>query len=119
MAWWKRKIASTLFAEPPSVSGGVRLYVCAAASASNVTPPPPHTHIPPLLPRPLMQARFDEALDAFELAERIDPGFWKMNRVMLGKTNAKLNNKDAAKAHLEVRGRGLPSPLTASAGSSR
>lgn len=65
MSWVKRKLASTLFAEPPKAS-------------------------------------YADALGYFKQAERISPGFWKMNLVMLGKCSLKLNNKEEATAFFEA-----------------
>ena len=64
MPWWKRKVASTVFAEPPSSS-------------------------------------YREALDFFNLAERISPGFWKKNLLMVAKCHLAMNNKADAELPLE------------------
>lgn len=42
------------------------------------------------------QATYQEALEFFESAERTDPGFWMMNRVMIANTHEKLGNKEKA-----------------------
>ncbi|XP_022241366.1 regulator of microtubule dynamics protein 1-like isoform X2 [Limulus polyphemus] len=39
---------------------------------------------------------YEEALEHFENAERLDPDFYSMNLLMLGKTYLKLNNKEKA-----------------------
>ena len=48
------------------------------------------------------QASYVEAKEYFSQAERISPGFWKMNLVMLGKCEMKLNNNAAAAEFLQV-----------------
>jgi hypothetical protein len=40
-------------------------------------------------------------LEAFERAERISPGFWKMNQVMLAKSHQKLGHAAEAKQFLQ------------------
>jgi tetratricopeptide (TPR) repeat protein len=42
------------------------------------------------------EASYDDALRYFDGAERLDPGFWKMNQVMLAKTHVAMGNKSQA-----------------------
>jgi hypothetical protein len=46
-------------------------------------------------------ATFDEAHEHFAAAERIEPGFYPRNRLLLGKTSLKLKDRDAARRWLE------------------
>ncbi len=50
----------------------------------------------------LAQASYVEAKEYFTQAERISPGFWKMNLVMLGKCELKLNNNEGALEFFKV-----------------
>jgi hypothetical protein len=73
----------------------------------------------------LLQASYEEALEYFKQAERIAPGFWKMNLVMLGRTSERLKDTTGAVAFYKVgacalldhlRGaarRGVPVPVPA------
>lgn len=63
LPWYQRKIASVIFATPPTSS-------------------------------------YEEALDAFMQAEKIDPQFYSMNLLMLGKTFMKLGNAENAARYL-------------------
>lgn len=60
MSWVVRKVAATLFAEPPNAS-------------------------------------YDEALQCFQGAEDVQPGFWVANQYYLGATCEKLGDKEGAK----------------------
>ena len=59
-----RKVASTLFATPPT-------------------------------------ATYDEAIEHFEAAEKMEPGFYPKNLLMLAHAYSKLGQKEAAKQWLE------------------
>lgn len=65
MPWYQRKIAKTLFAEPPTSS-------------------------------------YEEAISYFMRAERVEPNFYSMNLLMLGKSYMKLEKIDAAKHYLNM-----------------
>lgn len=45
---------------------------------------------------------FDEALTYFEKAENVDPNFYSINLLMIGKTYLKLNKKDEALKYLKM-----------------
>eukprot|EP00051_Salpingoeca_urceolata_P007854 m.101111 g.101111 ORF g.101111 m.101111 type:complete len:335 (+) comp15439_c0_seq3:646-1650(+) len=47
------------------------------------------------------EVTYDEALTHFEDAEKVEPGFYTTNRMMLGKTLARLNRKEEARNWLE------------------
>ncbi|XP_078587511.1 regulator of microtubule dynamics protein 1-like isoform X1 [Branchiostoma floridae x Branchiostoma japonicum] len=64
LPWYQRKIASVIFATPPT-------------------------------------STYDEALGYFLQAESVDPGFYSMNLLMLGKTYMRLGNTSAAMLWLE------------------
>ncbi|XP_078587514.1 regulator of microtubule dynamics protein 1-like [Branchiostoma floridae x Branchiostoma japonicum] len=64
MPWYQAKIASVIFATPPT-------------------------------------STYDEALGYFLQAESVDPGFYSMNLLMLGKTYMRLGNTSAAMLWLE------------------
>lgn len=65
LPWYRRKIASTLFATLP-------------------------------------ESTYEEALDYFLKAETIEPRFYSLNLLMLGKTYLKLNKTDQAKYYLTL-----------------
>ncbi|KAK7866595.1 hypothetical protein R5R35_010430 [Gryllus longicercus] len=65
MPWYQRKIASTLFATPPSSS-------------------------------------YEEALKYFIKAEEVDPNFYSLNLLMLGKTYLRLKDKERAIHYLKL-----------------
>lgn len=65
MPWYQRKIASTLFATPPT-------------------------------------STFDEAIEYFSRAEVVEPRFYSMNLLMLGKTYLKLGKEDIGKYYLNL-----------------
>lgn len=64
MPWYQRKIASALFASPPT-------------------------------------ATYEEALDHFLAAEKVEPNFYSKNTLMIGKIYTRLNDKEKAKFWLE------------------
>lgn len=64
MSWFTRKVAATIFGEPPT-------------------------------------STYDEAIENFEAAEKVEPNFYSKNQMMLGKTYSRLKNKEKAKEWLE------------------
>ncbi|KAK6184772.1 hypothetical protein SNE40_007169 [Patella caerulea] len=54
---------------------------------------------------------YEEALEYFLLAENVEPNFYSMNLLMLGKTYDRLGNKDAAKEYL-IKARDYPVQTT-------
>ena len=50
---------------------------------------------------PLLSATFEQALEHFERAETIDPGFWKKNTAMVGEALLKLGWRAEAKEWLQ------------------